>query len=103
MRDATVSALQMAVTLNRPGGEKAPAEMSLLAVLIGPLAEALSNTVGETCHNSEMFLDDILTLLTSTPHPHIIHAVCTGHCTTTQTSSSIAATGLVRKYATLIK
>ena len=47
MRDATVTALQMAVTLNRPGGEKAPVDMSLLAVLIGPLAEALTVTVGE--------------------------------------------------------
>lgn len=83
MRDATVSALQMAVTLNRPGGEKAPAEMSLLAVLIGPLAEALSNTVGETRHNSEMFLDDILTLRTSTPHPFvlsIVHFCCLWRC-----------------------
>ena len=47
MRDSTVTALLMAVTLNRPGGEKAPVEMSLLAVLIGPLAEALTVTVGE--------------------------------------------------------
>ena len=56
MRDATVSALQMAVTLNRPGGDKAPAEMSLLAVLIAPFAEALTVTVGESALVIEYFI-----------------------------------------------
>ena len=42
------SYLKMAVTLNRPGGDAAPAEMSLLAVLIAPFGEALAATVGES-------------------------------------------------------
>jgi hypothetical protein len=45
MRDATVSALQMAVTLNQPGGDSAAADMGLLSVLIAPLGEALAATV----------------------------------------------------------
>ena len=40
--------LKMAVTLNRPGGDAAPAEMSLLAVLIAPFGEALAATVGKS-------------------------------------------------------
>ena len=44
MRDATVAALQMAVTLNRPGGAAAPAEVGLLAALVGPLGDALVAT-----------------------------------------------------------
>lgn len=45
MRDAAVSALQMAVTLNK-GGENALGEPSILAVLVTPICEALVNPVG---------------------------------------------------------
>jgi len=46
MRDATVTALQMAVTLNKDGPETAPGDPLLLAVLVLPICEALINPIG---------------------------------------------------------
>jgi hypothetical protein len=46
MRDATVAALQMAVTLKGKDGENAQAEHTLLAALVAPICEALANPAG---------------------------------------------------------
>jgi hypothetical protein len=45
MRDATVAALNMAVTLNRPGADPGLAEPIMLAALIASLAEAITTNV----------------------------------------------------------